>query len=280
MDANNFHKKKIAVIAGDGLLPEEVVRGIKKLGNQYVIIKFNGVKSRTFYGNDLIEATFENIFDLFVKLKAQNFNSIVCCGYIKPPYLNVNKINPNSRKILKPILNSFKFGDESVFSSILNVFKENKLEPISLKVIIPEAFPKLEFLTNLQPTDVDRNDTNRSENILKHMSNADLGQSVVVRNGSCVAVETSLGTDKMLELLQISNNLDGIGLAGGVLYKAPKINQNPFIDLPVIGERTVDRVKSAGLNGIVIKKSGVIVLTPKATSELADQLGVFIWSKK
>ena len=66
----------------------------------------------------------------------------------------------------------------------------------------------------------------------------------------------------------------------GILYKAPKLGQNPFLDLPVIGEKTISGIKSIGLNGIVIKHSSVIVLNLKETIKLANQLEVFIWSKK
>ena len=47
---------------------------------------------------------------------------------------------------------------------------------------------------------------------------------------------------------------------GGVLYKAPKIKQNPFLDVPVIGEQTIIGVKKAELSGVIIKNSSVIVL--------------------
>ena len=67
---------------------------------------------------------------------------------------------------------------------------------------------------------------------------------------------------------------------GGVLYKSPKINQNPFLDLPVIGRRTILGVKEAGLNGVVIESSQVIVLKPNETIQLANKLGVFIWCRK
>ena len=244
-------RKKIAIIVGSGALPEEV-----------------------------IDATFENIADLFVELKSREFSGIICCGYIERPDLNFNLITNDSKIILEPILRNFEFGDEALFSAILKVFKDNKLEPISLKEIIPESFPEFEFLTRSKPNRTDTSDSLRGETILAQISPADLGQSVVVRNGLCMAVETSLGTDKMLEFLAWSANFNLNNFQGGVLYKAPKYQQNPFLDLPVIGENTIRGVKKAGLNGIVIKHSSVIVLKSKATIELANQLGIFIWSKK
>ena len=68
--------------------------------------------------------------------------------------------------------------------------------------------------------------------------------------------------------------------SGGLLYKSPKNGQNLFIDQPVIGVNTVKGVKKAGLNGIVIKYAEVIVLDPTKVIKLANDLGIFIWSKK
>ena len=277
---NTISHKKLAVVVGSGTLPFEVIKGIKKLQIEHVIVKFEGVEYNSYEGSNIIEASFENIADLFQQLQKEDFNSIVCCGYIARPSLKLSEIKFKSRKILEPLLNSLQFGDESLFSTLLKIFKEYNLEPISLKELIPESFPRSEYLTNFKPDEIDLVNANRAERILRFMSEADLGQSVVVRDGLCVAVETALGTDKMLFLLQRNNELENTTNYAGVLFKAPKINQNQFLDLPVIGEDTVNAVKKAKLKGIVIKHSGVIVLKPKETIKLANRLGVFIWSKK
>lgn len=272
-------KKKIAVLVGEGGLPYEVSNGLKKLNIDFVIIRFKGIVSSTFNDNKLIDATFESIADLFYQLKSKNFDSIICCGYLPRPKLDLTKVKDDSRIILKKILNNFQFGDEAVFASILTVFKDNNLEPINIKEIIPDAFPKNKVLTKFKPDRVDISDSVKAEAIFSLISPADLGQSVVVKNDSCLAVETSLGTDRMLDSLSMFQKYDGNVNKGGILYKAPKIGQNPFLDHPVIGEKTILGAKKAGLNGIVIKQSNVIVLNLEKTVGLANQLGIFIWSK-
>ena len=272
-------KKKIAVLVGEGGLPEEVSNGLKKLNIDFAIIRFEGVVSSTFNNNKLIDATFECIADLFNQLKSKNFDSIICCGYLPRPNLDLTKVKDDSRIILNQILNNFQFGDEAVFTSILKVFKDNNLEPINIKDVIPHAFPENKVLTKFKPGRVDISDSAKAEAIFSLISPADLGQGVVVKNDLCLAVETSLGTDRMLDSLSIIQNYDGNDKMGGILYKAPKIGQNSFLDHPVIGEKTILGVKKAGLNGIVIKQSNVIVLNLEKTVGLANQLGIFIWSK-
>ena len=275
----SFIKKKIAIIIGNGDLPIHVIKNAKVLGIDFSIVRFKGVSSNNFSSEDIIEATFENISDLFLELKLAKFNAVAFCGYMPRPELNFNKISINSRIILEPIIRNFGFGDEAVFSSILNLFEKQKLTPVTIYELAPNLFPAEEFLTNPKPANFDFSDTERAEQILNLTSVADLGQSLVVSHGVCLAIETAPGTDAMLRFLGTAKKNDSSLPKGGIFYKAPKKGQNRFIDQPVIGISTIKAVHEAGLNGIVIKRSKVICLDLKKILKLADKLGVFIWSK-
>ncbi|MEY8838512.1 UDP-2,3-diacylglucosamine diphosphatase LpxI, partial [Cribrihabitans sp. XS_ASV171] len=63
---------------------------------------------------------------------------------------------------------------------------------------------------------------------------------------------------------------------GGVLFKAPKPDQDRRVDLPAIGPETVSATVAAGLSGIVIEKGGVIVLDRAAVVADCDALGLFL----
>ena len=280
MSIEIIKNKKIAIIAGGGDLPIEVIKSAKELGIDFVIIRFAGVPSNISIHENIIDAEFERISDLFLELNLQSVNAVVCCGYVPRPEINFEHINAASRLILEPIIKSFALGDEATFCSILKLFENKRLVPLNISDLIPKFFPREEFLTKRKPNKFDITDAERSQQILTLMSSADLGQSVVVSRGVCLAFETSPGTDAMLRFLWMLKNDDPSFSAGGLLYKSPKVDQNLFIDQPVIGVNTVEGVKKAGLNGIVIKHTKVIVLEPTKVIKLANELGIFIWSKK
>ena len=280
MSIEIIKNKKVAIIAGGGDLPIEVIRSAKELGIDFVIIRFAGVPSNISINENIIDAEFERISDLFSELSLRCVNAVVCCGYILRPEINFEHINAESRLILKPIIKSFALGDEATFRSILKLFENKHLIPLNISDLLPKFFPREEFLTKRKPSKSDMTDAERSGQILTLMSAADLGQSLVVSRGVCLAFETSPGTDAMLRFLSILKKDNSSFIAGGVLYKAPKDDQNLFIDQPVIGVNTVEGVKKAGLNGIVIKHTKVIVLEPTKVIKLANDLGIFIWSKK
>ena len=86
-----------------------------------------------------------------------------------------------------------------------------------------------------------------------------------------MAVEGTFGTDWMLTSLAARPD-EG----GGLLYKAPKPEQDRRIDLPTIGPATVWNAKAAGLSGIVIEAGGVLVLDRSDVIKAADEAGLFV----
>ncbi len=272
--------KKLAIIVGDGDLPLEVLQSSDKLGINYIVICFKGVQSKIKQQGNVIVAEFENIHKLFHELELLKVDSVAFCGYINRPKLNLELISKDSKKILTPIIEKFNDTDEKLIFEILKTFRHRNLKPISLFDLLIDSFCDKGVLTILSPSKINIRDSLRARKVFKLMSQADLGQSLVVSNGLCLAIETSSGTDSMLSYVGNLKRSNKHAWNGGILYKRPKIGQNSFIDLPVIGKRTIELVKSAGLNGIILEANSVIILDKVRTINFANELGLFVWSKK
>lgn len=140
------------------------------------------------------------------------------------------------------------------------------------------------------------------------MGLADSGQACVIRGGAVVLREDSQGTDAMLKKITlpqqigapVADPLDWLGempvdlakevkvwfakrtqrsddAPGGILFKAPKPDQDRRADLPLIGPRTAMLAAEAGLDGIVIEAGGVMVLDLSAVRRILDAQGMFLW---
>ena len=118
-----------------------------------------------------------------------------------------------------------------------------------------------------------RADAKRGAEILAALSPLDVGQACVVLDGQALAVEGTYGTDWMLSSL--ADRPDG--RTGGVLFKAPKPEQDRRVDLPAIGVGTVEAAVRAGLCGIVIETGGVMVLDADRVNAACDAAGFFLW---
>ncbi|MDM7255484.1 MAG: LpxI family protein, partial [Paracoccus sp. (in: a-proteobacteria)] len=108
----------------------------------------------------------------------------------------------------------------------------------------------------------------------------DLGQGAVVAQGLCLAIETLPGTAAMLDFVARHQDLRPDASGGkGVLYKAPKPDQDRRIDLPALGPDSVSQAAAAGLAGIAWEANGVILLDRPEMERRAAAAGIFLWSR-
>tara|TARA_B100000676_G_C17455696_1_gene521264 strand:- start:247 stop:591 length:345 start_codon:yes stop_codon:yes gene_type:complete len=114
------------------------------------------------------------------------------------------------------------------------------------------------------------------------MSKADIGQSLVVSNGLCIAIETLPGTDAMIEFVLNFKNKDKKirNSSEGILFKSLKVNQDPRFDFPVVGEKTLINLRKAKINGLALFENRLILLNKEKLIKLADELDLFIFVVK
>lgn len=101
--------------------------------------------------------------------------------------------------------------------------------------------------------------------IARQVSALDIGQSVVVRHGTVLAVEGFEGTDACIRR---GGSLAGKG--GAVLAKVSKPKQDMRFDVPVIGSRTLEAAAEARLAGVAVEAGRTLVLEPERIAALAS----------
>jgi len=100
--------------------------------------------------------------------------------------------------------------------------------------------------------------------IASEMARLDVGQSVVVRKGTVIAVEAFEGTDPMIKRAGTFKT-DQL-----ILVKTVKPQQDYRFDVPVFGSRTIDTMKEAGINTALVKANSVIILDQKKIISQAE----------
>jgi DUF1009 family protein len=101
--------------------------------------------------------------------------------------------------------------------------------------------------------------------IARQVSALDIGQSVVVRHGTVLAVEGFEGTDACIRR---GGALAGKG--GAVLAKVSKPRQDMRFDVPVIGPRTLEAAAEARLAAMAVEAGRTLVLEPERIAALAS----------
>ncbi len=107
--------------------------------------------------------------------------------------------------------------------------------------------------------------------IAKETSRLDIGQSVVIKNGTVLAVEAFEGTDACM--------LRGgkLGRGGAILVKVTKPAQDMRFDVPVIGCRTLSTAKEAGVKVLAVEAGQTLLLDRPAVAEQAAREGLSLY---
>jgi len=127
-------------------------------------------------------------------------------------------------------------------------------------------------LGNIKPDDQAQLDITRGQQVLLCLSQADVGQSVIVQLGVVLGVEAIEGTDA---LINRTASLKREG-PGGVLVKIAKAQQDNRFDLPTIGLDTVKACQAAGLRGIAVEAGRSLCLERDAVIAAANAAGIFV----
>jgi hypothetical protein len=103
------------------------------------------------------------------------------------------------------------------------------------------------------------------------MGRLDVGQSVMVKDRSVLAVEAVEGTD---QAIMRAGSLCRSG--GFTVVKVAKPQQDMRFDVPTIGVNTVENIHKAGGKVLAVEAGKTILLDPESTLAKADKLGVTI----
>ena len=92
--------------------------------------------------------------------------------------------------------------------------------------------------------------------IAKEVSRLEIGQTVVVKNGTVLAAEGFEGTDKCLAL---GGELAGKN-GGGIAVKVAKLNHDMRFDIPCIGAQTLETCAASGISVLALEAGKTLLL--------------------
>ena len=114
-------------------------------------------------------------------------------------------------------------------------------------------------------------DIEKGKKILENNSKFDIGQSIVMQQGSVIGIEAAQGTDNLLR--QSSTYINN----KGVLIKLAKLNQDLRADLPTIGIRTLKNCHKFGICGVAYSANKTIFINKGKILEFCKNNNIFIW---
>lgn len=258
----------LALIVGAGRLPAVLV---SELEQKPKVCALSGFEPD---GLDVdISFRLEHLGSVLASLKEAGIDEICLAGSIRRPQIDPAEIDAATLPLIPILQQALTQGDDGALRAVISVFEQSGFSVRAAHEIAPGLLPEQGFLTKSEAEPQARSDAERAEEIVAAMSAADVGQCCVVEAGQALAIESVFGTDWMLKSLLSRPSVS----KGGILFKAPKPDQDLRVDMPTIGIETVHAAVAAGLKGIVIETGGVLVLDRQQVIARCDEAGIFLW---
>lgn len=259
--------RSIGIIAGSGIYPETFVRAARKAepSARLVVVAFEN-ETRPDLEPQVEAFKWFRVGQLSKLIKfflSEGVNEAVMMGQISPK--NLFNLRPDLR-ILMMLAKVKKRNAESLFGAIAGELEKDGITLLPATTFLEEHLPAGGHVTGpaIKPRTLE--DLEYGFEIAKKTSALDIGQSVVVRHGTVLAVEAFEGTNACIRRGgELGRNKEA------VLVKVSKPNQDFRFDVPVIGPLTIETCAEAGIIAIGIEAGKTLLLEKEKVTTLCNQ---------
>jgi UDP-2,3-diacylglucosamine hydrolase len=264
--------RKLAVLAGRGPLPVEVIGAARADGREVFVLAFQGETDPAIV-EDVPHAWLPlgAVGRALETLHAVGAEDVVMIGPVRRPSLANLKLDLRGMQLLAK-LGLRGRGDDRMFKAIVDELEAEGFRVLGADDLVGALLAPEGVITRAAPDASARADIALGVEVAARLGELDVGQAVVVQNGLVLGVEAIEGTDRLLARCAELRR-DG---PGGVLVKLKKPSQERRADLPTIGPGTVEAAKAAGLLGIAVHAGNCLIVERGRMVERADRLGLFV----
>ncbi len=254
---------KLGIIAGGGHLPRQLQEHCQSNNIKTLIVGFEDHTDKVkpdYWGR--IGAA-QKIIDFF---KSKDVEHLVFIGSIKRPnFLNLWPDWTTFKFFLKAWLNSY--GDDSLLKSARNELENRGFKFHGIHELLPALLMPKGVIGKTKPKDNHKKDIEVGIEAARQHGVADLGQAVLIKNGTIIAKEHRAGTNAMIRRH---------GEEGAILVKMCKPQQDIDLDLPTIGPETIEACAAHKFAGIVGQADYMLAIDQDEMAKQADKNNMFI----
>jgi DUF1009 family protein len=231
---------KLGLIAGNGRFPFLVIEGAHQAGAQVAVA---AIREETDPAIETIadQLTWVGIGQLGKMLrffKNEGVEKAIMAGQVKHVQIFSNAI-PDVR-MLKMLLRLPRRNTDALIGAVAGELTSEGIELIDSTHFLKDQLPAAGTLTRRSPDDRERSDLEYGLEVAREIARLDLGQTIVVRDRACVAIEAMEGTDAVIRRA-------GELVRGRLtVVKIAKPDQDMRFDVPVVGVPTIESMIASG----------------------------------
>ncbi len=160
--------------------------------------------------------------------------------------------------------------DDAILRAVADRLEKDGIEVVASSHYVPELLFPQGILTRKKPTKDQINDIAFGWKIARSIGRLDIGQCVVVRNHTVLAVEAIEGTDATI------NRGGSLGKERTVVVKLRKPKQDLRFDLPAVGEKTIQSMQEVKAAVLAVEAGYALFFDRESVIRAADAAGIVI----
>jgi DUF1009 family protein len=174
-------------------------------------------------------------------------------------------------KLAKLLFSLPRKNTDALIGAVARVLEDEGIRLVDSTLFLKPLVPETGVLTRRKPDAREAADIAYGLGVARQISAMDIGQTVVISDRACVAVEAMEGTDETIAR--------AARIAGGkplVVVKVSKPGQDMRFDVPVIGLPTIEHMKNAQASALAVDAGRTLLFDRTKLIELADAAGIAI----
>jgi UDP-2,3-diacylglucosamine hydrolase len=251
----------LGIIAGSGVYPLLLAQSARRAGvPKIVAAAFAGETDPTLerFVDDVQWMRVGQLGRLLNTFGGAGIRQAVMAGQIAPS--NLFNVRPDVKTLL--LLARVKQRNaETLFGAIADELAAVGVELLPAFSFLEDHLATVGLIAGRAPNRREQADVEFGFRIAKEVSRLDIGQTVVVRGGTVVAVEAFEGTNGAIK------RGGALAQKNAVAIKVSKPNQDMRFDVPVIGPQTISVAAEANVRVIAVEAGKTLLLDKQ---ELAD----------
>ena len=277
----NSTKQKLGLIAGNGKFPFLVLDAARAQGYDVVVaaIKEEAFPEIGTHGAASVHwLSLGELSRLIETFQREGVHRAVMAGQVKHKQI-FSSIKPDWR-LAKLLLSLGTRNTDSLLGAVAKVLADEGIALENSTSLLEPLLAKPGVLTKRRPTAEELKNITYGRALAHHFAQYDIGQTVVIAETACVAVEAMEGTDATIERAgQLMRSLEGDASTLNralTVVKIAKPDQDMRFDVPVIGVKTIEVMHRAGASCLAIDPGRCLLLDGDAILQAADRVQICI----
>jgi DUF1009 family protein len=273
--------ERIGLIAGNGRFPLLVLDAARARGFEVVVAAIKEEASPEIESHGAASVHWLSLGELSKLIEIfqrEGVRRAIMAGQVKHKQI-FSAIRPDWR-LAKLLLSLTTRNTDSLLGAVAKVLADEGITLESYTALLEPLLVKSGVLTRRAPTEQERKNIEYGRAVARDLARHDIGQTVVIAESACVAVEAMEGTDATIERAgQIMGSLrgDASTLSRGLtVVKIAKPNQDMRFDVPVIGVKTVEVMRAAGATCLALDAGKCLLLDGEKILDAANAAGIAV----